>query len=554
MATTIAQLNVRVGGDVSEAKAKLNEISGHVNTVGEHFKSALGNVLGLGAGIGVIGAVSTATNFLVGQLKDVVTQGMAQQKVMAETSNVLAHMGSASGQTAASIGDYADSMARATGISDDLIQHGENVLATFANIGGKVFPAATTAALNMSTMLGQDLQSSVIQVGKALNDPIQGMTALSRVGVSFTQVEKDQIKAMQSHNNIAGAQAVIMSELNKQFGGAAVAAGSTFGGQLARLGVISDQFKEKLGLALIPMLSKLMSAFTPVIGALGSQMPAIMEKVSSFMNSTLSPAIARLAGYVQTDIVPALGKLVASLEVNVLPVVTKLAAFIGSDVLPVLVKLGAFILTQVEPAIYKMQAALVAALLPALRALWNVIATNVLPAVEGIWRNISANLLPALEKLISKLAPVLVPAFQLVGWVLGNIVGPALNIVIGIISKLIDFLATAIGKIGDFLGVLGKIKDAAGNALGGVGDALHGAHIPGFAMGGITPYTGVFRVGELGPETVVLPGGSRVIPSNQSQPNRSIGSGGSTYNFYVTKEDTAQDIERILWKQSLLHG
>jgi len=519
MPSTVAQLNVKVGGDTSEAKGKLTELSGHVNTVGGHFKNALGNVLGFATGAVAIGAVTMSTGFLVGQIKDVITAGMTQQAVMKETDNVLAHMGKSSGQTSQSIGDYADSMARATGISDDLIQHSENVLLTFGNLGKNIFPQAETAALNMSTMLKTDLQGSVIQVGKALNDPIKGIASLSREGVSFSAVEKENIKTMMAHNNIAGAQAIIMSELNKQFGGAAVSAGTTFGGAMARLNVVADQAKEKLGMALLPILGRILTAIMPLVTQFGAALPGAMAALSGFITS------------------------------NVSPVIDKLASFVKGNLIPVLLALGNFILKNVVPTLVQLATWFQGHVVPILIVLFGVIKNSVLPALTQVWQSISSNLIPAIQNLWNKLSPILIPVLKAVGFVLKNEVGPALSIVIGIIGKLIDFLALVIGKLGDFLGFLGHIKDAVGDTLGKVGGELHNLHIPGFAVGGVMQQGGLAVVGERGPEIVALPGGSRVYPNGQGP------STGTTYNITLNGTNLGiQDLQRELWRQAVLHG
>jgi hypothetical protein len=76
---------------------------------------------------------------------------------------------------------------------------------------------------------------AAIQLGKALNDPTQGVSALSRVGVSFTDVQKDMIKKLQESGDMMGAQRIILGELEKQFGGTAEAVGKTLPGALDRL-------------------------------------------------------------------------------------------------------------------------------------------------------------------------------------------------------------------------------------------------------------------------------------------------------------------------------
>jgi phage-related protein len=410
-------------------------------------------------------------------------------------------------------------MAQLTGVSDDVIQHSENVMLTFSNLGKNIFPQAETAALNMSTMLGTDLQGSVIQVGKALNDPIKGIASLSREGVSFSAVEKTNIATMMQHNNIAGAQAVIMSELNKQFGGAAVSAGTTFGGAMARLNVITDQAKEKLGLALLPILGKILTAIMPLVTQFGANLPGAMATLTDFISK------------------------------NVSPVIDKLSSLMQGNLIPVLVSLGKFIITNVIPTLVEMATWFQGHIVPILLVLFNVIKTDVMPALAQVWASISANLIPAIQNLWNKLSPILVPALQLVGAVLKNVVGPALAIVIGIIGKLIDFISLVIGKIGDFIGMLGNLKNIAGNVLGGVGNALHNAHIPGFAVGGVMQHAGLAMVGERGPEVVALPAGARVFPTGTGPKS------GNTWNITMHGTNmTVQDVQRELWRQAVLHG
>src|SRR5437899_10345755 len=163
------------------------------------------------------------------------------------------------------------------------------MLLTFTNIGKNVFPQATKTVLDMSQALGQDAKSSAIQLGKALNDPITGVSALQRVGVTFSQVQKDQIKHFMDTNNIAGAQGVILKELGKEFGGSAVAAGKTFGGQMAILGQRLDDVKQNIGDKLMPYLTKLVSFVSANI------VPALMQFSDWFINSVV-PAIVAIVG------------------------------------------------------------------------------------------------------------------------------------------------------------------------------------------------------------------------------------------------------------------
>jgi hypothetical protein len=89
--------------------------------------------------------------------------------------------------------------------------------------GNDIFSQATETLLDMSVALGTEPKQAAIQLGKALNDPIRGITALRRVGVSFTEQQEKQIEKMVESGRTLDAQRVIIQELNKEFGGSAKA-------------------------------------------------------------------------------------------------------------------------------------------------------------------------------------------------------------------------------------------------------------------------------------------------------------------------------------------
>jgi hypothetical protein len=191
---------------------------------------------------------------------DGVKSAASYQKVLAKTAAVLKSTGNAAGTSVEGIKQHAAALESLSGVDEELIINSQNVLATFTNIRNvgktKIFDMATESALDMSVALGSDLQGASIQVGKALNDPIKGVSALSKVGVTFTQTQKDVIKKLVDTGKTAEAQKVILAELNKEFGGAAKAAGAGFEGSMARVqDAISDTGRE-IGIMLLPKLSE----------------------------------------------------------------------------------------------------------------------------------------------------------------------------------------------------------------------------------------------------------------------------------------------------------
>jgi hypothetical protein len=76
----------------------------------------------------------------------------------------------------------------------------------------------------MSTAMKMDGKSAAIQLGKALNDPKIGLTMLGRSGVTFSESQKKLINSLVDTNQLAKAQAIILREINSEFGGSAEAA------------------------------------------------------------------------------------------------------------------------------------------------------------------------------------------------------------------------------------------------------------------------------------------------------------------------------------------
>jgi transglycosylase-like protein with SLT domain len=204
---------------------------------------------------------------VIGFLKDANAEARESQKVSAQTAAVIKSTGGAAGVTAGQIGDLATAISNKVGIDDEAIQSGENMLLTFTNIrnetgkGNKVFDQATQVVTDMSVAMGTDMKSSAILVGKALNDPKKGLTALSRVGVTFTKEQKDQITQMVASGDTMGAQKVILKELTKEFGGSA-AAQATAGDKAA---VAWGNLKEAVGTALTNVLDKVLPVLTTVV-------------------------------------------------------------------------------------------------------------------------------------------------------------------------------------------------------------------------------------------------------------------------------------------------
>jgi hypothetical protein len=211
-------------------------------------------------GLAKIGAAAAAATAAVGVAFVVASakQLMEIEKLNAQTNAAITSTGGAAGKSVDQINKLNASLEKLTGIEAEVIQQGQNMLLTFTNIKGDQFDEATEAALNLSVALGKDMASSAMLVGKALNDPIAGLSALSRAGIQFTDSQKETIKSLVEMGDTAGAQTIILAELEKQFGGSAEAFGETTAGMIAKFQNELGELGESIAAGLMPAVDAML--------------------------------------------------------------------------------------------------------------------------------------------------------------------------------------------------------------------------------------------------------------------------------------------------------
>jgi hypothetical protein len=276
------------------------------------------------------------------------------------------------------MGNLATQISNKTGADDEAIQSGENLLATFTNVRNEtgknndIFNRASKAAVDMASAMNNGvvdangLKAANIQLGKALNDPVKGVTALSKVGVSFTQQQKDQIKTLVEGGHTLKAQKIILAEVNKEFGGAAAAAADP----LTRLKTILGNVSESLGGLLLPVVNKVANfigdTFVPGIYALGSAFQGEgitsdgfvggMERIGvkaravfGFFKAEVLPRLKDFGGFVTGTVVPALVTLAGNLAATFGPALKDVFGFVKTEVIPRLKDFADFVGEKIAP-------------------------------------------------------------------------------------------------------------------------------------------------------------------------------------------------------------
>jgi hypothetical protein len=380
----------------------------------------------------------------------------AQQSAdaFAQVEAALKSMGGASGKTAAELQASAKSLQDMAAIDDDEILRKVTAnLLTFGKIAGPTFDRAQVAIVDLSVRMKTDLQSAALLVGKALNDPIKGLTAMGRAGIQFTADQKTLIKSLVDTGRTAEAQAIILGELERQFGGSAKAAADA--NPYARLQIAFGELSEVIGEKLIPIITPMVDKLTGLLQGFDKLSPTMQNFV------VIGGAIAAAIGPVLIGVgmlISAVGTIAGLLAG---PAVAALVAFLAPFA-PVILAVGALVAVFV---LFRKQ------IMPVLEEWGQTVAEVLGPKM--------APLIEAAKALFSALGATLVGLFGKGGSLEGpmqfflDIATRVFNGVVSIVGTQIDVLTDILNALaalfrGDFSAMFGYLKDAAVTMAAGI--------------------------------------------------------------------------------------
>jgi hypothetical protein len=210
----------------------------------------------------------------------------------------------------------AEKTAKLVGVDQNLIKEGQALLLTFKSVSadadkvGGVFDRATKAAIDLAAAGFGSVTTNSIQLGKALEDPIKGLAALGKSGVTFTAEQKELIKTLVETGRVAEAQEIILKAVETQVGGTAEATANASD----RMKVAFSQLQESLGERLLPVFEKFATFFIdtliPRMETLYNQAaPFVLEafrKLSNFITNKAVPAFQAFVEYIKLEILPKL--------------------------------------------------------------------------------------------------------------------------------------------------------------------------------------------------------------------------------------------------------
>ena len=238
----LGDLILRVGADTSQLNKNLGIARRDIARNTREIQNLGRNLtVGITAPLAIMGATS-------------VQAFREQNKAIAQVEAGLQSTAGQVGFTSKELQKMASDLQNKTLFGDEVILKDATAqLLTFTNISGQNFARTQQAALDLATRLDGDLKSASIQLGKALNDPVANLSALSRSGIQFSEDQKEVIKSLAETGQLAEAQTIILDELNKQYGGSAEAAAKADGG-FTQLANSFGDLQEEIGKLLVQYL------------------------------------------------------------------------------------------------------------------------------------------------------------------------------------------------------------------------------------------------------------------------------------------------------------
>jgi len=203
-----------------------------------------GTYLKLAAQLAVVGTVFAAVG--KGWL-DVTRAAMGDEVASAKLLATWTATKGASGATIVQLHAMAESLAALTGRHREEVKEAEALALTYHNVTGPALERMLKSAADLAAVRGGDLPDWVTKLGRAMENPSSGLTALTRAGVVFTQQQKEQIKVVSESGDTLTAMALILERVESSYGGAAARIGATTQGAWDRLTASLNELKETWG-------------------------------------------------------------------------------------------------------------------------------------------------------------------------------------------------------------------------------------------------------------------------------------------------------------------
>lgn len=319
---------------------------------------------GFGKTVAKIGA-AVAGAFAVGAIIDFGKQSILAAEGVQEANNRIDAIaksmdlfGSQTKDVTDRLKKYAESNELVFATDAEVIKATQAKLLTFANLAktadqaGGAFDRATQAAVDMAAAGFGEAEQNAVQLGKALQDPINGITALSRSGITFTEDQKKVIESLVETGRVGEAQNMVLAAIETQVKGTAEATAKAS----TKMQLAFDNVKESVGAALMPTFEKLIAVIVPLVDKIAPLLAKAFELLSPIFDmliEAITPLIDTTLPILEnlfTQLSPLIAVVADVLKILMPIVIQLITAFapLIDAVLPLLVQLLQFIVPVIK--------------------------------------------------------------------------------------------------------------------------------------------------------------------------------------------------------------
>lgn len=460
------ELSDQADGAGAMAGARMGNATG--KTFGSSVKSLIGPALGTAATYGF-------ARFVEGSVKAAEEAKVADERLQQVTKSMNL-FGAGTGAVVSRLNDYSTSLMKNIAVDDESIKATQAKLMTFKDLAktadttGGAFDRATAAAYDLASAGFGSAETNAVQLGKALQDPVKGITALARSGVTFTDVEKKRIETLVKSNQMGEAQNMVLKAIETQVGGTAAATALASD----KMKISFGELKEQVGTALAPAFAALATALVPVIDKLAPVLAKTFESLTPVITN-LGAALPGLLTALM-PLLPVFGQVIALLgQIGVAiipPLITVIKALVPpiTTLLPLFLDLAQQILKPLAPLVVQLIGSfqpLINAVLPVLSNLLKTL----LPIFLDLLKSVVMPLIPTVVKLVEAFGPLLVAVLPVLVQLLNLTVIPALKLLSSIINVvLVPVLTFLIGKITEVVGWFSNFGPNIAKAGAAIGD------------------------------------------------------------------------------------
>ena len=288
--------------------AKLNDLIVTIGATTKDFDKALGKSMRKMRTFGK-NTKQLGKNMTMGLTAPIAALGVTAVKAFDQQAKAIAQVEAGLKSTGASVGftskqlqKMASDLQSKTLFGDEeILKDATAQLLTFTNITGEQFAESQKAALNLATRLDGDLKSASIMLGKALNDPVANLSAMSRAGIQFSEDQKEVIKSLAESGDMAQAQSIILEELEKQYGGSAEAAAKAGTGGLKQLANAFGDLQEEFGKVIMDFMPPVIDGLKNMLAAFQNLSPQAKRfmVIGSGIAAALGPLLVLLPSLIQ---------------------------------------------------------------------------------------------------------------------------------------------------------------------------------------------------------------------------------------------------------------